>query len=121
MTRYGDVCPLPSAVPMSPTLASLAQVLEQEKTQGLALAKELAQLRYKAKELEMLIGDFGPVWKRTPALGRCSPEIRQQKLERYRQKRALRVQRCQVTREFTGRSTAAKGRARVQGKFAKNC
>ena len=102
-------------------LSSLTQVLEQEKTQGLVLAKELAQLRFKAKELEMLIGDFGPVWKKAPVLGRYPPEIRQQKLERYRQKRQLRMQRYQVTREFVGRSTAAKSRVRVQGKFAKSC
>jgi len=118
MTRHGDVCSLPSAEPMSPALASLAQVLEQEKAQGLLLAKELAQLRFKAKELEMMIGDFGPVWKRAPGPGRYSQEIRQQKLERYREKRALRMQHYQATREFTGRSTAAKSRTRVQGKFA---
>lgn len=121
MTGHGDVLPLSSALPLSPLYSSLTQVLEQEKAQGLELAKELAQLRYKAKELEMLIQDFGPVWKRSPALGRYPSEIRQLKLERYREKRALRLQRYQATRAFAGRSTAAKSRVRVNGKFVKSC
>ena len=121
MTGHGDVFPLSSALPISPLCRSLTHVLEQEKAQGLELAKELAHLRYKAKELEMLVEDFGPIWKRTPGPGRYPSEIRQLKLERYREKRALRQQRYQAIREFAGRSTAAKSRVRVNGKFVKSC
>ena len=98
-------------------LQPLSHVLEEERSRGLALAKELAQLKMRTMELEALISDFGPVWKTQPVT-RYPPTTRQLKVQRYREKRALRLQRSQASRTYTGRSAAAKDRMRVGGKFA---
>ena len=99
-------------------LSCLNQVLEEERERGLTLTKELSLLKLKAMELERLISDFGPVWKPAPAVGPYSAAIRQQKVQKYREKRSLRLKKSQVSRSFEGRSQAAKGRVRVKGKFA---
>ena len=54
-----------------------------------------------------------------PLCPKCAPEVRKQKIEKYKAKLKKRREAVQLSRSYTGRSSVAKCKPRVNGKFAR--
>jgi hypothetical protein len=118
-----------------PDIESLTQQILLERQKRLNLTKELIFEKQKNKQLEEFIDNF---WK-DPGKGAEIPEepieltpemsevkvgtypehIRKMKIKKYKQKVKKYRNKVHVSRDFKGRSIAAKLKPRFNGKFAK--
>ena len=116
-------------------VTEMRTALERQRQRTAILLEKLERARKKGESLEAILADCSEAsccerktsassselgWDWPEVSGEAAkypPHIRQQKIERYRQKREQRKQVACVSRHFKGRSAAARVRPRSCGKF----
>lgn len=68
---------------------------------------------------EAILSAAMPVLHVDPLCPRCPPELRREKIEKYKAKLKKRREAVQLSRSYSGRSHVAKSKPRVNGKFAR--
>lgn len=139
------VAPVPVYMADQSLLALLAKELKEEREKNIALTKNIALEKHKTQQLESYflslsnlassnqnntrnvcknescetLASLEDLNKPKVQVGVYTPEVRQEKIKKYKEKVKKYRQRVKISREFGGRSVVAKIKPRVNGKFVK--
>ncbi|OMJ90767.1 hypothetical protein SteCoe_6847 [Stentor coeruleus] len=110
----------------------VASIIMQEREKRFSLTKELIFQKRKNAQLETFIEELEESLENPqeikineektdnkPKIGAYSAMIRKMKIKRYKLKLKKHRKQVEITREYKGRSRAAKSKLRVNGKFAR--
>lgn len=116
----------------SDDIQSLTQMIIAEREKRLGLIQELIFERRKIKQLEDFIDKIASQYKEPvdleeiseedlgiPVIGAYSLSVRRKKILKYKQKVKKYRDHVNISRDFKGRSIAAKQKPRLNGKFSK--
>ncbi|CAG9315795.1 unnamed protein product [Blepharisma stoltei] len=147
MTQEGNEISIPVAVhwdsfnTSNNLLLQLKQELIAERQKSMILATALLQEKHKSFSLQNYLASIASDCKKNmprvssseslastavdedeekPLIGIYSPAVRKEKIQRYKDKIKRYRQKVHVSRSFSGRSSVAKQKLRIKGKFVKS-